>query len=61
MLDKKVYTIGEIADLFHMSTKTLRFYEDKGLLEPEGRDEENGYRYYNKKQILQIIGAIKNS
>lgn len=55
MFDKKVYTIGEIADLFHMSTKTLRFYEDKGLLEPEGRHEENGYRYYTKKQILQII------
>ncbi|AMP19984.1 hypothetical protein AZF37_01220 [endosymbiont 'TC1' of Trimyema compressum] len=55
MLDKKVYTIGEIADLFHMSTKTLRFYEDKGLLEPESRGVENCYRYYTKKQILQII------
>ncbi|MFQ5555532.1 MAG: MerR family transcriptional regulator [Acidimicrobiia bacterium] len=28
------YTIGELADEFDVTTRTIRFYEDKGLLSP---------------------------
>lgn len=55
MFEKNRYTIGEIAELFHVPTKTLRFYEEKGLLKPEGRDENSGYRYYTRKQVLELL------
>lgn len=44
--------IGDVADLFNISTKTLRHYEKLGLLEPQR--SENGYRVYDSAEILQI-------
>lgn len=51
----KFYTIGQISHLSNLSVKTLRFYDQKGLLQPEIRDKENNYRYYSEKQLLQIL------
>ena len=31
----KLFTIGDVAKLFHLSVSSLRHYEDMGLLEPE--------------------------
>jgi Predicted transcriptional regulators len=33
--DNKVYRIGDLAQEFGVTLRTLRFYEDKGLLTPE--------------------------
>lgn len=46
----KYYTIGQLAKLAGISTKTLRVYEQKGLLLPE-RNEENGYRMYGEDAV----------
>lgn len=46
----KYYTIGQLAKLAGISTKTLRVYEQKGLLVPE-RNEENGYRIYGEEAV----------
>ncbi|MBQ8326535.1 MAG: MerR family transcriptional regulator [Lachnospiraceae bacterium] len=46
----KYYTIGQLAKLAGISTKTLRVYERKGLLLPE-RNEENGYRMYGEESV----------
>lgn len=43
----KLFRIGEMAKLFHMSMSTLRHYENIGLLKPEMVDQKNGYRYYS--------------
>ena len=39
------FSIKEIAELYHVSTRAIRFYEDKGLLEPKRL--ENQYRVYD--------------
>ena len=38
--------IGDLAKLFHLDVQTLRLYEEKGLLFPEGREEGSNYRFY---------------
>ena len=38
--------IGEMAELNHVSTQTLRLYSKNKLLEPQYMDPETGYRYY---------------
>lgn len=50
------YTVGELAKLAGVSARTLRHYEDEGLLVPER--EANGYRVYSQrdaKRLAQII------
>lgn len=39
------YRIGELAHMAGITTRTLRFYEEAGLLAPSGRSER-GYRLY---------------
>ena len=46
------YTIGEAAKKLQVSTRTLRFYEEKDLVRP-AYTEENGYRFYSEEQIRQ--------
>lgn len=47
------YTIKEVADLAGVSTRTIRYYDEIGLLSPaETRD--NGYRYYDQDSLLML-------
>ena len=57
---KQYYTIGQLAKLAGISTKTLRVYERKGLLLPE-RNIENDYRIYGEEavKILEKIQLMK--
>ena len=56
----KYYTIGQLAQLAGISTKTLRVYERKGLLMPE-RNVENDYRIYGEEAVktLEKIQLMK--
>lgn len=55
-MDKqKRYTIGELSDICGISTQTLRFYDQKGLLAPSGRDTENNYRLYSNDKALEAL------
>ncbi|MFN2195450.1 MAG: MerR family transcriptional regulator [Anaerolineales bacterium] len=47
------YTIKEIADLAGVTTRTLRYYDQIGLLSPADIGE-NGYRYYDQGNLLQL-------
>lgn len=54
-----MYRIGLFSQMAKTTVKTLRYYDEMGLLCPDFVDEENGYRYYNSEQLLklhQIIG-----
>ena len=51
------YTIGQLAKLAGISTKTLRVYERKGLLLPE-RNMENDYRIYGEESV-KMLGQIQ--
>jgi DNA-binding transcriptional MerR regulator len=53
MSEKKEYTIKDVAELSGVSTRTLRFYDEIGLLKPAFCGE-NGYRYYRKEQLLLL-------
>lgn len=46
--------IGEFAKLFGVSIKTIRFYEEKGILFPTYVDLYSGYRYYDEENIIQM-------
>ena len=45
--------IGETADVAGMTAKTLRFYEDRGLLPPPER-AANGYREYGRDALSRL-------
>lgn len=57
------YKIGLFASINHITVKTLRFYEEKGLLYPAKIDSDTGYRYYVMGQMerLQQIMALKEA
>lgn len=54
-------TIGEFAQLTHLSVRTLRRYHESGLLEPATIDPSTGYRYYSTRQIpsAQVIHRLR--
>ncbi|MCT5886927.1 c-di-GMP-binding multidrug transporter transcriptional regulator BrlR [Pseudomonas aeruginosa] len=47
-------TIGQLARIFDISTKTLRHYDAIGLFVPARTGSDNGYRYYQPEQIEQL-------
>jgi DNA-binding transcriptional MerR regulator len=49
---KVKYTISELASELDISTSTIRFYEDKGLISPE-RTSGN-QRFYTKKERARL-------
>jgi len=53
-------TIGELAGELQLNPKTIRYYEDVGLL-PEPRRSESGYRLYSRYEIerLRLIKRAK--
>ena len=53
-----MYRIGMFSKINKVTVKTLRYYDEVGLLIPAYVDEENGYRYYTSEQ-LPIIHKIK--
>jgi DNA-binding transcriptional MerR regulator len=54
-------TIGEFAQLTHLSVRTLRRYHESGLLAPATVDPSSGYRYYTSAQIpaAQVIHRLR--
>ena len=58
MEEKKLFRIGEVAEMFHISMGTLRHYEQTGLLKPEYIDENTGYRYYSVRQF-EVLNTIR--
>lgn len=50
-----MYSIGEFSKIGSVSAKTLRYYDEIGLLRPAYVDEENRYRYYAEEQVDEIL------
>jgi len=48
---KTSYSIGEFSQVTGLSVKTLRFYHEKGILNPSSVDEATGYRFYDAGKI----------
>lgn len=47
------YTVKQLADLAGVTNRTLRYYDQIGLLHPTSYGE-NGYRYYGQEAILRL-------
>lgn len=54
--------IGDFSSLTRLSVKTLRYYDETGLLRPLRVDPATGYRYYSASQLprLHRILALKD-
>lgn len=49
-----MYGIGTVARLAQVSVRTLRHYDDLGLLRPAYVDPLTGYRHYTPDQLLRL-------
>ncbi|MEM9331854.1 MAG: MerR family DNA-binding transcriptional regulator [Pseudomonadota bacterium] len=56
---KEYYRIGDLAREFDVSLRTLRFYEDRGLLHPKRSGSTRLYSRKDRKR-LKIILLIKS-
>jgi len=56
-----LYTIGVFSKINKITTKTLRHYDEIGLLKPDNVDKFTAYRYYTTGQLPRIheILALK--
>src|SRR4030065_921765 len=46
--------IGDFSKLSRVSVKTLRYYDEVGLLKPVEVDRFTGYRYYSIDQLARL-------
>jgi effector-binding domain-containing protein len=56
------YKIGDFSRLCRVSVRTIRYYDEIGLLKPVSVDQNTGYRYYSIEQVpvLNRIIALKS-
>ena len=55
---RRLFRIGEVAAMFHVSVGTLRHYEKEGLLAPAYTDPRSGYRYYGAREF-ETLNTIR--
>lgn len=53
-----MYTISEVGKLTELTPRSLRHYEEMGLITPSRRGS-NGYRYYSKDVLTKILEIKK--
>jgi DNA-binding transcriptional MerR regulator len=51
--DEATLQIGEVAERTGVTQRTLRFYEEKGLLQPPSR-MEGGFRLYSEDDVRRV-------
>src|SRR5918992_2811187 len=51
--DEPCLQIGEVADRTGVTQRTLRFYEERGLLKPPSR-MEGGFRLYSEDDVARV-------
>jgi len=49
------FTIGELADEFGITTRTIRFYEARGLITPERKGANRSYSRRNRARLMLIL------
>ena len=52
MNEQGLYQIGEVAERVGLSLRTLRYYEEVGLVQPSGRSP-GGFRLYDESDIAR--------
>ena len=54
LYNRLVLKIGEFSALAQVSIRTLRHYDEVGLLKPTHVEAQNGYRYYSVSQLPRL-------
>ncbi|MBM6942580.1 MerR family transcriptional regulator [Collinsella intestinalis] len=54
--DDVYYAVGQLAELAGVSTRTLRYYEEEGLLRPSR--SANGYRVYTARDAKRLASIL---
>ncbi len=57
--DDEVYRIGDLAQEFDVTLRTLRFYEDKGLLKPQRNGTTRLYTNSDRARLELILFSKK--
>lgn len=55
--DQQIFKIGDLSKEFGVTLRTLRFYEDRGLLSPERRGTTRLYSRRDRKRLRLILLA----
>jgi len=48
-----MYKIGEFSKIVNIPVRTLRYYDEYGILQPGHIDNFTGYRYYTEENIIE--------
>jgi DNA-binding transcriptional MerR regulator len=57
-MDDPLYRIGEVAHRAGVTTRTLRYYEEVGLLDPSGKTP-GGTRRYSETDVARLLRIIE--
>jgi DNA-binding transcriptional MerR regulator len=55
--DRDIFTIRDLAKEFSVSARTLRFYEEKGLVDPARRGEQRLYSRRDRARLAYVIAG----
>ena len=57
-----MYKIGEFSKIVDIPVRTLRYYDECGILQPNEIDNFTGYRYYTDNNVIEceIIKLLKS-
>lgn len=54
-MSRTTYSISDLAKEFDLTTRTIRFYEDEGLLTPERRGQARIYSAGDRVRLMLIL------
>ena len=54
---QRLYSVRDLATTLNISRRTLLYYEDLGIVDPE-HDDETGYRWYTPNDIFRLMQGI---
>ncbi len=54
-MKQQIFSITDLAREFDVTTRTIRFYEDQGLIEPERYGQRRLYRRRDRVRLMLIL------
>ena len=55
---KESSRVGEVAERLGVSPRTIKYYEEIGLIEPEGRSQ-GGFRLYGEREVERLERILR--
>jgi len=62
MSEERLFSISELASMFDVSSRTIRYYEEVGMLTSETRDRltiQRSYTYQERRRLKMILRGKK--